>query len=252
MDYTNWTAVVTGSSSGMGMQFARTLAGRGANLVLVARDKKKLDALATELRAAHGVTVDVMPADLSSADALRKLSAALATRVPQVDLLVNDAGFGSNGNVAETSQDVLESELAVNVVAVAELTRAVLPAMLAHDRGVIINVASLAAYTSRPRHTIYSASKSFVLAFTQAVWGETIRTGVRVTALCPGPVNTGFFAVSKTTPPGAMMDPQVPVNVALEAIERRRPSVIVASPIMRIYTRVMRMLPTRLAIRLSK
>lgn len=236
----------------MGVQFARTLAARGANLVLVARDKKKLDALATELRASHGVTVDVMPADLSSADDLRKLSAALTTRTPQVDLLVNDAGFGSAGTLAETDADVLSSELAVNVVAVAELTRAVLPGMLSRDRGVIINVASLAAYTSRPHHAIYSASKSFVLQLTQAVWGETIRTGVRVTAVCPGPVNTGFFAVSKTTPPGALMDPSVPVNAALKAIEKRRPAVIVAAPVMRAFTRVMRMLPVRTAIRLSK
>ena len=236
----------------MGAVFARTLAKRGANLVLVARDKGRLDAVATQLRDAHGVSVEIMVVDLAKPGAAQALGTKLATRSPAVDVLVNDAGFGSNGDVADTAQDVLANELAVNVVAVAELTRAVLPGMLAQDRGVIINVASLAAYTARPRHTIYSASKSFVLAFTQAVWGETIRTGVRVTALCPGPVNTGFFAVSKTTPPGAMMDPQVPVDAALKAIERRRPSVIVASPVMRIYTRVMRMLPTRTAIRLSK
>lgn len=236
----------------MGAVFARALAKRGANLVLIARDKDRLDAVATQLRDAHGVSVEIMVVDLAKPGAAQALGTKLATRSPAVDVLINDAGFGSNGDVADTTQDVLANELAVNVIAVAELTRAVLPAMLAQDRGVIINVASLAAYTARPRHTIYSASKSFVLAFTQAVWGETIRTGVRVTALCPGPVNTGFFAVSKTTPPGAMMDPQVPVDAALKAIERRRPSVIVASPVMRIYTRVMRMLPARTAIRLSK
>jgi hypothetical protein len=191
-DFAAATSLVTGGSSGLGAEFARQLAARGSNLVLVARSAGRLTALADELRARHGVTVTALPADLSLADEVSRVAAVTATT--EVDVLVNDAGFGTYGNFAGLDAGHEHAEMMVNAVAAVDLAHAVLPGMLARRRGGIITVASSIAFQPSPHQAVYGATKAFALAFSEALWAETRGTGVRILALCPGPVATGFFA----------------------------------------------------------
>ena len=191
-DFEGTTSLVTGASSGLGEQFARQLAARGSNLVLVARSADRLAALADELRARHRVTATAMPADLSLADDVSRVAAAAATT--KVDVLVNNAGFGTYGTFAGLDANREHDEVMVNAVAVVDLAHAVLPGMLASRRGGIITVASSIAFQPSPGQAVYGATKAFALAFSEALWAETRGSGVRILALCPGPVATGFFA----------------------------------------------------------
>ena len=191
-DFTKTTSLVTGASSGLGEQFARQLAARGSNLVLVARSADRLAALAGELRAQHSVTVTSVPADLSLADHVSRVAALAATT--EVGVLVNNAGFGTYGSFAELDADREHAEMMVNAVAGVDLAHAVLPGMLARRHGGIITVASSIAFQPSPGQAVYGATKAFALAFSEALWTETRGTGVRILALCPGPVATGFLA----------------------------------------------------------
>lgn len=226
-DYTDQTALITGASSGIGAEFARHLARRGANLVLVARRIDRLQTLAQELTEVYGVSVKVIARDLSRTNAGRSLAHDLRRRGLTIDALINNAGFGTYGPVAEENEDALSNEIAVNVTALTELTRGLLPGMLERDRGVIINVSSVAAFQPLPALAIYSATKSYVLSFTEALWGETEKTGVRVSALCPGPTDTEFFDLAGTEPTTGKPKPVGEVvTAALSAIDRRKPRVI--------------------------
>ena len=191
-DFTGTTSLVTGASSGLGAEFARQLADRGGNLVLVARSAGRLDALADELRARHRVTVTTVPADLSLADEVSRVAAHAATS--PVDVLVNNAGLGTYGIFAALDPGREHAEMMVNTVAAVDLAHALLPGMLARRRGGIITVASSIAFQPSPHQAVYGATKAFALAFSEALWAETRGTGVRILALCPGPVATGFFA----------------------------------------------------------
>src|SRR5215469_3762826 len=191
-DFAATTSLVTGASSGLGAEFARQLAARGSNLVLVARSAGRLAALADELRARHRVTATVLPADLSLADEVSRVAAAAAAT--QIDVLVNNAGFGTFGTFAGLDAGREHDEVMVNAVAVVDLAHAVLPGMLARRRGGIITVASSIAFQPSPRQAVYGATKAFALAFSEALWAETRGSGVRILALCPGPVATGFIA----------------------------------------------------------
>jgi len=186
------TSLVTGASSGLGAEFARQLAARGGNLVLVARSADRLDALADELRARHRVTVTTLPADLSLPDEVSRVAAFTATT--QVDVLVNSAGFGTYGAFAGLDPGREHDEVMVNAVAAVDLAHAVLPGMLARRSGGVITVASSIAFQPAPRQAVYGATKAFALAFSEALWGETRGSGVRILALCPGPVATGYLA----------------------------------------------------------
>ena len=191
-DFAGTTSLVTGASSGLGEQFARQLAARGSGLVLVARSAGRLAALADELRARHRVTVTTVPADLSQAEQVSRVAAHAAAT--QVDVLVNNAGFGTYGSFADLDPGREHAEVMVNAVAVVDLAHAVLPRMLARRRGGIITVASSIAFQPSPHHAVYGATKAFALAFSEALWAETRGSGVRILALCPGPVATGFLA----------------------------------------------------------
>jgi short-subunit dehydrogenase len=191
------TALVTGASSGIGEQFALQLARRGHNLVLSARSVDKMQALATRLRAENpGIEVEVIAADLAEPGSGAALTGALATRGLQVDLLINNAGFGSHNPVAEEDPVNLAREIQLNCSSLVDLTARLLPAMLERDRGGVLNVASTAAYQPLATMAVYAATKAFVLSFTEALWAETRTTGVRVMALCPGATETGFFDVT--------------------------------------------------------
>ncbi len=186
----NW-AVVTGASGGLGEAYARELASQGSNVVLVARSVDKLEKLADELRSHHGVDAMVLPCNLSDPSE----RAALVARMDELDIhtLVNNAGFASMGMLGELERARTTREVELNVVALTELTHAVVPKMVANGRGAIINVASMAAFQPIPQMATYAATKSYVLSFSSALWGELQGTGVRVVCICPGPTETSFF-----------------------------------------------------------
>jgi uncharacterized protein len=185
-------ALVTGASSGIGEQFARELAAAGTDLILVARRADLLTALAEELAAQHGVRADVLTADLSEPAGRDIIEQRLRETVDPVDLLVNNAGFGTTGLFAELPLAGELTEIEVNVIAVVRLTHAALPGMIARGHGGILNVASSAALTPAPGNATYCATKAYVAAFTEALHGEVKRDGVNVSALLPGLTRTDF------------------------------------------------------------
>lgn len=190
------TCLVTGASSGIGAEIARCLAARGLGVTLVARREDRLRALAGELAAAHGIRAEVVAADLADADRRAALPGELAGRGLTVDVLVNNAGFGTTGPVhrADPAREV--EMVRVDVEAVADLCTRFLPGMVERRRGAVLNVASTAAFQPLPGQAGYSAAKAFVLSYTQALRAELAGTGVTVTALCPGPVETEFARTS--------------------------------------------------------
>lgn len=227
MTYTPRRALVTGASSGIGAGFARAFAARGSDLVLVARRVDRLEALADEITRAHGIRVDVIDLDLS----LPSPGALLRERVSgEVDLLLNNAGFGTHGDLATTDAALLEREIDVDVRAVVSLTRAFLPEMIAARRGAIVNLASTASFQPLPGMAVYGASKAFVRVFSEAVWQEARRHGVKVLALSPGPTRTEFFDVvgTEAAAVGRFQSVEQVVATGLTALDRRRtpPSVV--------------------------
>ncbi len=187
------TALVTGASSGIGVELARIHAEHGGDLVLVARRIDRLEALKLELGRMHGVTAHVIGADLSDPKTPGHIHEQLAARNVQVDYLINNAGLGYGGFFHEQDWSRNEAMIAVNVTAVAALTRLFVPEMVGRGRGRVLNVASMAAFLPGPRQSIYYASKAFVVSFSEAIGDELAGTGVTVTALCPGPVETEFI-----------------------------------------------------------
>jgi short-subunit dehydrogenase len=188
--------LITGASSGIGAALARRFAARGQNLVLTARRLERLEALATELRASHGVAVEVIVADLAEPGGTAALLEALQQRGLTIETLVNNAGFGLRGAFAEASWPEAEAMLQVLVSAPLQLCHGLLPAMQARGQGQVLNVASLAGLVpGLPGSTLYSACKALLIRFSQSLAAENRRTGVRVLALCPGYVRSEFHTV---------------------------------------------------------
>jgi short-subunit dehydrogenase len=181
-------ALITGASAGIGEEFARQLAERGNDLVLVARDRARLDALAKSLNDEFGAQCEVLAADLTDSEQLGTVEA----RAHSVDVLVNNAGFGTFGRFDELDLDTEVREINLNVVALVRLTHAAAGPMVERGEGGILNVSSLASYQPGPLNATYSATKAFVTSFTEAVHEELNGTGVAVTALCPGFTHTEF------------------------------------------------------------
>jgi len=189
-------ALITGASGGIGEELARLAAADGSDLVLVARSRERLQALADELAGRHDVAARVVARDLSDPQAPREIFEELAADGVEVETLVNNAGFGSYGLFAETDPEHELRLLQVNVVALTHLTKLFLPGMIARRRGYVMNVASTAAFQPGPLMAVYYASKAYVLSFSEALSNETEGTGVVVSALCPGPTETGFVAAA--------------------------------------------------------
>lgn len=221
---TSW-AVVTGASAGLGAAYVRHLAAEGSNIVLVARNADAMQELALEVERAHGVETLILPTDLADAAA----RADLVDRLDHLEVhtLVNNAGFANIGELSTLDAAKLTSELEVNVVALAQLTRAVVPQMLGRGRGAVINVSSTAGFQPVPTMASYAASKAFVLNFSTALWSELRTTGVRVVCICPGPTDTGFFANAGND--HVMMtrrSPQQVVESTFRALARHQPYVV--------------------------
>lgn len=242
------TALVTGASSGIGAAFARALAARGSDLVLVARSTERLEALAAELRAGHGRRVEVVARDLAEPGAAAALARTVAERGLTIDLLVNNAGFGSVAAFAVEDPAQAQRMIALNCAALVDLAHAFVPAMLQRGHGGLINVASMAGFQPTPFMSLYGATKAFVLSYSEGLAVECGEKNVRVLALCPGPVDTAFFvaagdpALREMIPSTMMMQADEVVAAALRGLDRGVP-VVVPGALNRIVARIPRLLP---------
>ncbi len=190
------TVLVTGASSGIGWELAKCFAADGCRMILLARKRQALEALAEELHRAHKTHAEVLPADLSEPAAPARIFGHLEAHGVRVDVLVNNAGFGARGGFAQLPLDRQLEMVQVNVTALTHLTGLFLPGMIARRRGGVLNVASTASFQPGPGMAIYYATKAYVLSFSEAVAEELAGTGVTVSALCPGPTATNFTAVA--------------------------------------------------------
>jgi short-subunit dehydrogenase len=252
--------LITGVSTGIGAEFARQFAARGHDLVVVARSADKLDALAARLRAAHGVDVTVMAMDLSLPGAAGELWQRTNQLGLDISVLVNNAGVGSHGDVADADPQRLEAAIELNCRTVVGTIARYLPQMRARGEGTIINVASIAAFQPLPKMAVYGATKAFVLSFTEALWAEERKHGVRVLAVCPGLTDTPFFelagdaaasAASGSAALALTRTPQQVVDATMRALAGRKPSFVDGAAnalVARVLTRV---LPRRLTIAVS-
>ncbi|HMQ24407.1 MAG TPA: SDR family oxidoreductase [Acidimicrobiales bacterium] len=228
------TCLVTGASSGIGTEIARVLAARGLGVTLVARREPELRALADELHAAHDVRAEVLPTDLADHAARAALPDRLADLGLAADVLVNNAGFSTIGPIQQADPDEELRMIATNVDAVVHLCTLFVPGMVERGRGAVCNVASVGAFQPLPGQAGYAASKAFVLSYSHGIRQELVGTGVTVSALCPGPVRTGFVeaaGLSDDEAAGSLPEIMwVPVEkVAADAVEglaKERPVVI--------------------------
>lgn len=210
-------AVITGTSGGLGLALAKLFAADGYELLLVARNADKLDAIRTELSEHYGVTVHVVAEDLTDTNAAQTVYDYVSEKCLTVTALVNNAGFGDFGAYASVDWDRQKAMVDLNVLALMHLTHLFLPAMQNRGQGKILNIASIAAFQPGPLMSVYYASKAFVLSFSEAICRELKGTGVTVTALCPGPIRTGFEDAARLGKSGLFKNikPSSPEKVAL-------------------------------------
>jgi uncharacterized protein len=216
-------ALVTGASAGIGRAFAARLARDGFDLVLVARRKPVLDALAARFDGLHGTEAEVLAADLLAPAGLRRVERRIATD-RRLELLVNDAGLGDFGSFVGHRRERADAEVRLNALALARLTHAALPGMIRRGRGAVINVSSTAAFQPCPNFATYGATKAFVNSFTEALHEELRGTGVGIQALCPGLTHTEIFERAGTDtsrlPSFLWMEPDEVVDASLAALAR--------------------------------
>src|SRR6185436_12887612 len=222
------TTLITGASSGIGEAFARRLAAEGHDVLLVARSEEKLIALCNELGLNHNVRAQYVVLDLSQPDAPARLLEETRERNLEIDLLINNAGFGSMGEFAQLDLARELNMIDLNVRSLVELTYLFLQPMRERKGGSIINVASTASFQPVPFMATYAATKAFVLSFSEALWEENRTYGVKVMALCPGVTETGFFVASKMDRPPARVSQTAEevVDTALRALKRGKSHVI--------------------------
>ncbi|WP_331716829.1 SDR family NAD(P)-dependent oxidoreductase [Streptomyces sp. 3214.6] len=228
IDYRTQTTLITGASAGLGAEFARLLAERGSDLVLVARRADRLEALADELSAKYQVTVTAVPFDLTVPAAGEALAKEVARRGITVTSLVNNAGFGTHAPFRQEDAERVQQEIGLNVASLVDVTKAFIDQLT----GFLVNVASSLGYQPWPNAAVYGATKAFVLSFTEALWQESRGTGLRVLALSPGPTRTEFFDAlgSDDMARGVRLQtPRQVVTTALRTLDRRNPPPSVVS-----------------------
>lgn len=220
--------LITGASAGIGEAFARALATEKQNLILVARREERLAALASELSDAFGISVEILAADLATADGAEKVAAAVTNAGWQLSGLINNAGFGDRGDFGELSLERQLNMIQVNITSLVALTWKLLPNLKAQQNSFIINVASSAAFQAGPNMAIYYATKAFVLSFSEALHEELRGTGLTVSALCPGATDSEFAAEANMTDTklfkAGAMSAEAVVN---EALAKRRKAIVI-------------------------
>jgi short-subunit dehydrogenase len=244
-------ALVTGASSGIGEALARRIARDGRAVALVARRRDRLEALAADIRREHRVDAHVLPADLTASGAPRALVDEVARRELVVDWLVNNAGFGTFGKFQDLPVERELEEIRLNVEALVELTGRLVPGMVARGRGLVMNVSSVGGFVASPMMATYTATKAFVLSFTETIAAELEGTGVRALCVCPGFTRTEFqshVAVDTTQIPG--MAWMTSDEVADEAVRAAgRGGVLVNGFMNRTLTTALKFVPRSLAVR---
>ena len=226
------TALITGASAGIGVAVSHALASRGHGVTLVARREERLLELATELAERHGVRAGAIRCDLADAADRDRLVAEIEKLELEVEVLVNNAGFGATGDFSASDRVRQVEVVRVNCEAVGDLSARYIPAMVARGRGSVINIASMAAFQPMPKSATYAASKAFVLSHSEAVHNELKGSGVTVTAVCPGPVRTEFARTagvgsSEERTPGAIwMSPEAVAEEAIRAADAGKRAVV--------------------------
>ncbi|MBD2412754.1 oxidoreductase [Nostoc calcicola FACHB-389] len=247
------TALITGASSGIGKAFAQELAARKTNLVLVARSEDQLKQLAQQLQEKHKIEVDVIVKDLTEANAAAAVLDATKAKGLTIDLLINNAGFGSYGDFAESDGERQVKIIQLNIVALVDLTHKFLPLMRQRRSGSIINVSSITGFQPIPYLAVYAASKAFILSFSEALWAENRQYGVRILVTCPGPIETNFFAEAHFPPALAGSTEKVysseeVVRESLRALEEWRPTVIIGDITTHMRSTLARLVPRKILL----
>jgi len=240
------TALVTGASGGFGVEFVKRFAADGFDVVLVARSGAAMEELAAEMEERHGIMTVVLPKDLSEPHAAADVAANLEERGVRVDALVNNAGFSTYGPFAETDLDTTMEMLRVNMLTLTELTQRCLPGMIDRGWGRVLNLGSIGSFTPAPMTAAYAATKAYVLSLSLALRDELKGTGVTVTALCPGPTETGFQARAEMADSALIAGKKLPTatevaDAGYEAMKRGKPYLVTGttSRIMAFGTRFM-------------
>ena len=248
-------AVVTGASAGIGRVFCERLAARGHDLVVVARDGNRLEALRRELEARYGIAVEVFPANLSI-DTDVSLLAARVNQSPRLALLVNNAGFGTRGSLVDASPARQEAMLQLHTMAPMRLTQAALPVLLSNRRGGIVNVSSVASFLFSAFNVNYCATKAFLTTFSEGLAAELAGTGVRVQALCPGFTRSEFHqrmqADTGNIPSWMWMSADKVVDASLNALERGWPVVCVPGLRYKLLVMALRVTPRWMISRVTR
>ncbi len=254
-------ALITGASSGIGKAFAEELAQRQYDLIVIARSLDQLTALKEQLESQHKIKVFVITQDLSLPHAGQTIFEQVQQQNLQVDLLINNAGFGDYGKFGDRSLDKQLNMIQVNISAVVELTHLFLPQMRARKKGQIVNVSSIAGYQSMPYLSVYAATKAFVLSFSEALWAEYQHDGIHILALCPGPTESQFPKVAEF--PQASFEQNKSLNSipksedvvkeALSALENKnKPNLVTGGFANNIIVNLSRFLPREAIIKMVK
>jgi short-subunit dehydrogenase len=229
--YADQWALITGASSGIGAEFARRLAARGMHLILVARRRELLEALAAELHTAHGSKCEIIVSDLADPKQPAAIAEEVARRNIKVELLINNAGFGYVSEIRTAEVPRIMDMIQVNIAALTELTYRFLPAMMDRGHGGVINISSVAAFQPVAYMGAYAASKAYVLHFSESLWAEARECGevVTVLAICPGPTRTDFFDVAGAkgwlTKKRSQSAEEV-VRIGIRALEKKKQYVV--------------------------
>ncbi|HEX2220274.1 MAG TPA: SDR family oxidoreductase [Gemmatimonadales bacterium] len=242
-------AVVTGATAGIGREFAEQLAGRGYDLLLVARDERRLAETAAALATAHGVEAEAFTADLSREEHVTRLGDRLAT-APRLAMLINNAGFGSRGRLADADEERQAAMVRLHALAPLRLTRAALPVLLANRAGAVVNVSSVAGFLYSAGNANYCATKAYLTTLSEGLAAELHGTGVRVQALCPGFTRTEFHAriggAVERHPEFAWLSARSVVAYSLRCLDRGGPVVCIPGFGYRVLVGVLRLVPRRL------
>lgn len=250
------TALITGASAGIGIELAECFAKDGYAVIVTARSEAPLKELAGRLARQHNVQAIAIPADIGQPGGGQKLANEIKSRGLQVDVLVNNAGYGMSGGFTELSAESQIGMIDLNVRALVELTHVLLPRMLKNRRGGILNVASTAAFQPGPFMTVYYATKAFVLSFSEALWEETRGTGVKICALCPGPTESKFHDRAGTTKVRAskiagMMTSKAVAEIGYRAFQSGR-RVVISGGMNAVMARLVPFFPRRMTLGLVR
>jgi short-subunit dehydrogenase len=250
------TALITGASSGIGLELAKILASKGVNLVLVARNKSKLDELKVKLEHQHKVSVYTIEKDLSKPNSAQEVYAETCKQSIQIDYLINNAGFGDFGMFYETNWDKESQMINLNITTLTQFTKLYLKEMVSRESGKIMNIASTAAFQPGPMMAVYFATKAFVLSFSEAIGNEVNNKGITVTALCPGMTKTGFEKAAAMQKSGLVKGKKLPT--AKDVAEFGYNSMMKGTPVAihgfmnNVIANSVRFLPRKLVVKLTR